>query len=415
LTPTQFNHPEDTLLSIAESAKKTDLPVWNDELYLETHRGTYTSKGQLKKNNRQSEILLQQVEMLASFAWLKTGRYPQEQLDSAWKILLNTQFHDALPGTHVAKVYQYLLDEYRTLYDSTSDIRETASTDLFAENTGDNLLIFNPTLKERCGIIELPAFMLDSRGIADETGAPLFQQIIKTLDGQDKVLVQLTGSIPAAGYRIFQLTQPLENLTFDAVLVEANVLENQYLRAEFNDKGELTSLYDKEIGRQVLVEGEVGNRFQLYQDQPGNYDAWDIVASYIEYELPITGDCALTIDDEGALCASLKLVRECYDSTIRQRISLQAESRQLIFETEIDWHERQRLLKVGFPVAVNTRYATYDIAYGNMERATHRNTSYDAAKFEVPAHQWMDMSETGYGVALLNDSKYGHEAHYHWM
>lgn len=415
IVPTQFNQPEDALLCIAERAEKTDLPIWRDELYLETHRGTYTSKGWLKKHNRQSEILLQQVEALAALAWRETGHYPADHLEKAWKILLNTQFHDALPGTHVTKVYHYLLDEYRALREIASEIRQDATEILFTENTGNRLLIFNPTLQERCGIIAIPAALLDGFTLAGDNDMPMTSQIISKLDGQDVVLVQIEGAIPSFGYRSFGLVPSLDVPISDAVIVDDYVLENRYLRATFNDSGELISLRDKEAEREVLREGEHGNRFQLYEDQPGKYDAWDIVASYVEHELPIVGDFSLTVEDEGALCGSLKLVRECYQSTITQIIRLEAQSRCLTFETEIDWHERQRLLKVGFPVAINTRHATYDIAYGNMERANHRNTSHDAARFEVPAHWWMDMSEHGYGVALLNDSKYGHEANHHWM
>lgn len=416
LVATQFNHPEDTLLHIAQLAEDVALPIWNDELYLETHRGTYTSKGRLKKENRQSEILLQQVEILASIAWLRTGEYPEASLDTAWKILMNTQFHDALPGTHVTKVYQYLLNEYQALREIARPLQASAIGDLFTHRQGDNVVIINTTLQARDGIITLPAEVLDTQQIATDEGVPFSHQRVTALDGQAKILVQIEGTIPAVGYRIFTRTHadtPQDPV--NRVIAESHALENRYIRAEFNDKGELTSLWDKEAQRQVIVAGEVGNKFQIYEDQPGKYDAWDIVASYIEYELPIVGACSLTIDEQGTLRASLKLVRTCYDSTITQRISLCVDARQLQFETEIDWHERQKLLKVGFPVNINARYATYDIAYGNIERATHRNTSHDKARFEVPAHQWMDISERGYGVSLLNDSKYGHEANHHWM
>ncbi len=418
MVPTQFSHPEDTLLSIAEKAQETDLPTWNDELYLETHRGTYTTKGRLKKLNRQSEILLRQAEMLATLAWLQTGVYPEDLLDKAWKALLNTQFHDALPGTHITEVYHQLLEDYQCLQDYADTIIAQATPALFGEPIGDNILIFNPILQFQTNdtIIKIDADLLNGKSLADPDGNLLDQQIIHNLDGTTSVLARsLQQGMPTIGYQSLQLSSEIPPQNADHVTVTDRTLENNYIRAEFNDFGELISLWDKEAQRQVLMAGEHGNRFQLYEDRPGKYDAWDIVASYTQQELPITGNYLLEIDETGSLRASLLLKRQCYQSTITQRISLMADSRQLVFETEIDWHERQKLLKVGFPVDVNTRHATYDIAYGNIERANHRNTPYDAAKFEVPAHWWMDMSETGYGVALLNDCKYGHEADHQWM
>lgn len=189
-----------------------------------------------------------------------------------------------------------------------------------------------------------------------------------------------------------------------------NRLENDLLQISFNSQGEIGLDLDKEIDREVIVANEVGNRFQLYEDIPGKYDAWDIVATYADHEIDITGECVLRVDENGPIRASLLLEKVFLGSKITQRISLQAGSRQLSFETLVDWAERQKLLKVGFPVEISATHATYDIAYGNMQRPTHRNTSYDAAKFEVPAHKWMDVSQGEYGVSLLNNCKYGHEA-----
>lgn len=416
LVRTRYANPEDTLLRIADRAQDVGVPTWDDELYLEAHRGTYTTKGRLKKLNRRFEVLLREVELLASLAWLKSGDYPADQLDAAWKILLGTQFHDALPGTHITEVYHYLLDEYESLRRAAEAIREAACAILFGDDDGNHLLIFNPLLNALGGIMTVPADRISDKLLADASGQPLLQQRVRNLDGTDAVLVALGVALPACGYCVFPLVDGnASNATTNLVNASEWTLENRYLLAEFAANGELIRLWDKEVEREVLLAGAHGNRFQLYEDRPGRFDAWDIVSTYVEQELPIVGTSTITIDERGPLRASLRLVRRCYDSTITQRISLQADSRALTFETEIDWYERQRLLKVGFPVAVNARHATYDIAYGNIERPTHRNTSFDAARFEVPAHWWMDVSESGYGVALLNDAKYGHEAHGQWM
>lgn len=415
VVPNQFNHPEDTLLSIAESAKENNTPVWYNELYLEAHRGTYTTKGWLKKHNRQSEILLRNTELLATLAWQEGQPYPADTLDSAWKILLNTQFHDALPGTHINEVYHYLLDEYHALRQHAKHLQGEATQYLFGVAKGDNLLVFNPDSFSREGIITIPETHLGDAYLEDDTGNPYLQQTITRLDGSKDCLVAIEGAVPSVGYRVFKTTTTPPDTSESKLHATDNTLENRFLRAEFAPNGELVSLWDKEAQREVLLAGEHGNKFQLYQDKPGKYDAWDIVASYVEHEIPIEGSTQLSINDFGALQVSLKVVRQCHQSTITQIIRLSKDDRALTFETHIDWHERQRLLKVGFPVDINARHATYDIAYGNIERPTHRNTSFDAARFEVPAHWWMDMSESGYGVALLNDCKYGHETHGHWM
>lgn len=415
LIGSRFAHPEEALLSISARAQQVDLPVWQDELYLEAHRGTYTTKGRLKKLNRQSEVLYRQVEMLAAFAWTHGQPYPQQALDAGWKRLLYTQFHDALPGTHITEVYHELLAEYDVLQHIAHEVRESASGHLFGDANGDDVLIFNPLLDAYQGVVALPGELLSGQTLTGTDGQPLPHQRVRNLDGSEMALIHIDGELPPAGYRVFKTLDPGHSSNNPAVTARDNVLENHFLRAEFATNGELIALWDKTAERSVLAEGEHGNRFQLYEDRPGKYDAWDIIASYVEHELPIVGESALTVDENGPLRASLKLMRRCYDSTITQRISLLVDSRELTFETEIDWRERQRLLKVGFPAAINARHATYDMAYGNIERPTHRNTSHDAARFEVPAHWWMDMSEGDYGVALLNDCKYGHEANGHWM
>lgn len=408
MVPSEFANPEDALLRIAEQAAQSDLPVWRDELYLETHRGTYTSKGWLKQHNRQSEILLRQVEMLATLAWVQGADYPADALDAVWKILLYTQFHDALPGTHITRVYHELLESYQQLHKRAGTIHQAACQALFGP-IGDQVLVFNPSLHPVGVLIEVPSDVLADRAI---DGA--VQQAITHLDGRESVLVQLAEPLPSVGYRVLA-TGKAATATEAKLSVSETVLENRYLRVEFAYNGEMIRLYDKELGREVLVAGEHGNRFQLYEDKPGRYDAWDIVASYVEHELSMDGTHTLEVHERGPLQASLKLTRTFMRSTITQIIALRADERQLRFETQVDWQERQRLLKVGFPVAINAHQATYDIAYGTIQRATHRNTAHDQARFEVPAHRWMDVSEFGYGVALLNNSKYGHEANRHWM
>jgi alpha-mannosidase len=419
LVKTRFSTAHAAFESIAAKAAATDkLPVLRDEIYLEAHRGTYTNKARLKKLNRRMEFLYREAELAASLAHLAGRRYPAEALLAGWQDLLTTQFHDSLPGTHITEAYHELLDDYRRIQAVGEKVREDGLAAVLGKQQarGRTLLVFNSLLHARAGILSAPAAMLGGQAVADPEAGPLPQQRVTDLDGAEKVLVRVP-EVPPVGYRAFDLVlrgrAPCGEACLPAgrpsVRATPSTLENEFLKARLNRDGELVSLYDKVAKREVIEAGQAGNRFQLYEDTPGQYEAWDIAATYVDHEVALSGGGRLRVDEEGPVRASLLLERPIAASRLRQRISLAAGSRLLEFETEIAWVERQRLLKVNFPVAVRSLVATYDIAYGNMTRPTHRNTPFDAAKFEVPAHLWMDLSQADYGVSLLNDCKYGHE------
>jgi len=412
LVKTKFSTAEEAFDSIHARAERSGLPVVRDELYLEAHRGTYTNKARLKKLNRRMEFLYREAELAAALALLAGGEYPADELRRGWEALLTTQFHDSLPGTHITEVYHDLLAELEGVRTLGEGVRDEALSVLVGprDDAGRKVVVFNSLLHARADCLALPAKRLAGRAVADARGEPLPQQEVINLDGTRNVLVR-AGEIPPVGYRTFDLVDakpPAD--TAGAVKAMADSLENDFLKATFNSEGELVSLWDKEREREVLVAGEVGNRLQMFEDTPGHYDAWDLADTYRDHEIDIAGGGTLSVDENGPVRASLLLEKPVGRSKVRQRISLYAGSRQLVFETHIDWVERQRILKVGFPVEINTTYATYDIAFGNMARPNHRNTPYDAARFEVPAHQWMALSQGDYGVSLLNDCKYGHEA-----
>ncbi len=415
LVPTTFSTAEEAFDSIREKAEAAGdvVPVWRDELYLEAHRGTYTNKARLKKINRRLEFLYRDAELAAGLASLRGAAYPAAELQEGWQDLLTTQFHDSLPGTHVPEVEVDLLADYEHIRSIGETALETGLRALLGEpDTRSNaLVVFNPQLHARSDLAAVPADALAGRIVCDSGGEPLPQQRVTDLDGTEKVLVR-PGEVPPVGYRVHELRDGEAAPEAPASLgAAADTLENELLRVRFSPDGRIVSLYDKEHDRELVPEGAAANRFQMYEDTPGHYEAWDIAATYVEHEIDVSGGGRMRVDETGPVRASVLLEKPLAGSTLRQRISLAAGSRELVFETEIDWVERRRLLKVAFPLAINTGVATYDIAFGNMERPTHRNTSYDAAKFEVPAHHWMDVSEADYGVSLLNDCKYGHEAH----
>ncbi len=418
LTPLKFSGAEEALASIQAKAETVDLPVWRDELYLEAHRGTFTNKGILKKLNRRAELLYRQAELLATLAWGRGAVYPGTDLQRGWQELLTTQFHDSLPGTHIHEVVEDLLEAYARLDTLGQAIRDQALATLFQPDPATPrvagptcAIVFNAFLHPRNDFVLIPAPDLAGLSLAVD-GQLVPRQTVTDLGGNVYCLAKVT-EIPPVGYQVFELvaSQSGGEAGLSApVRAEGLTLENALIRATFDERGELISLWDKEGERQVIVHGKPGNHFQLFEDIPGKYDAWDIVATYADHEINMVGDCSIAVEENGPVRASLRLEKSFRQSHITQRISLYADSRQLAFETRVHWNERQKLLKVGFTVDVHADWATYDIAYGNLRRPNHRNTSYDAAKFEVPAHQWMDLSQKDYGVSLLNDSKYGHEA-----
>jgi alpha-mannosidase len=392
----------------AKALAVPDLPVHRDELYLEAHRGAVTTKGRLKRLNRRAELLFREAEMLAAFAWAAGAPYPSELLDAGWTGVLDAQFHDAVPGTHIPPVYQDLQRDYARVFALGEEVRGAALTRLAGPATpnGAALAVFNSLPGLRDEVLVLPEEGLDDRLLARD-GAVLPQQRTVTLAGVPVRLVA-GAEVPGCGWRVLDLV-PRGGVPAGptGLTVGDGRLENEHLRVQLNDAGELLSVHDKDLDREMLAAGRRGNVLQLFEDRPGKYDAWDIVASYREHPLPTGGGGRLTVDERGPVRVSLRLERPVAGSILRQRISLAAGDRALVFETEIDWRERQRLLKVAFPVAVNADRATYDIAFGSIERSNRANDPYQAARFEVNAHQWMDLSQQDAGVSLLNDGKYG--------
>jgi alpha-mannosidase len=223
--------------------------------------------------------------------------------------------------------------------------------------------------------------------------------------------VQFMADVPACGFAVYDLVEgpPAEQPGTPQVTASAAHLENEHLRVEVDGDGLLTSIFDKEAGREVLEPRSRGNVFQLHPDYPNFYDAWDVDRfAFDQVEEPFELE-SVEVVASGPLVAGLRMIRSNGTSRIEQLVALRHDARYLDFETNVDWHEDNRLLKVAFPVAVRSPRATYEIQFGHVERPTHANTSWDLARFEVCAHKWADLSEPGYGVALLNDAKYGYD------
>jgi alpha-mannosidase len=414
LPEVQLGKAEDYFQRLESRLNGSELPVWDGELYLEYHRGTYTSQAYSKRANRKAEVLYHSAEWLSALASLlaEDFRYPTEELQEGWELILLNQFHDILPGSSIREVYEDSREQYDTLNRIGEGALEQAGRRLLSGISADrdSLVVFNPLSWERSEVIELPwSAELAGKTILKPDGRPSPVQVVER-EGERKILVE-AGEVPSLGYRSYPLVpaKPAGSAEEDGLNVSASSLENRYYRIQLNNRGQLVSLFDKENRREVLAPGSKANLFQAFEDKPMAFDAWDIDIYYQEKSREI-GDLVETqVEEAGPLRGVLLLRWRFYDSEIIQRLTLYRDSRRIDFRTQVDWHERQVLLKVAFPVAVRSTRAAYDIQFGSIERPTHWNTSWDLARFETVGQKWADLSEGDYGVALLNDCKYGHD------
>ena len=344
-------------------------PRWCGEMYLEMHRGTYTSVAKNKRNNRKSELLYQTAETLAAADLLHGGAYPTELFRRNTVNILLNQFHDIIPGSSIGPVYDVTDEESaRILADGKQVVEDKFSALAARINTDGGVLVYNPS----------------PFAVTDEV----------VLDGAR----YCAEDIPPHGWKVISAAA-----VDSGVIVSEKTIENDCIRVRFDDKYQIISVFDKAEEREVLAPDAVANRLEVFEDYPRAFDAWEIT-SYYQQKMWVADDVsAVELLDNG-----VRVTRHYGNSTIEQEICLRRGSKRIDFVTKIDWHEDHVLLKAAFPVDIHARNATYDIQFGSVERPTHRNTGWDAAKFEVCAHKWADLSESGYGVSLLNDCKYGY-------
>lgn len=377
------------------AAYEKDLKTWSGELYLEYHRGTYTTQAKVKKANRAIEGKLRLVEML--YSALPLNKYPAAELDALWKKLLLNQFHDIIPGSSINEVYQVTHAEHQDCLEKCDALIDK-SFGMLLEKEKNSVTIFNPNSSSFDGIVELPetvkanAFTDGQSKLIDtqsEDGVSFVKIIIPA-----NSFITLHGKKAEAGK-----TQKSKTL----------IMENALIKYEFDKDGTIKSIYDKELGRGLISNGEKANLFSIYQDQPNAYDAWDIEIFYEKMLLEHAKCRSISDVSDGLLRQSMTLDFSISNSSITQQVILEKSKKRLDFITRVDWQERHRMLRTAFNLNLNTTKASFDIQYGYVERATHRNTSWDMAKFEVAAHKYAEISEPDYGVALLNDCKYGYK------
>ena len=337
--------------------------------------------------------------------------YPKETLDKAWKLLLLNQFHDILPGSAIDEVYEQSDIDYAKIKAMDEEIISEALESLSSNKSEqkNGICAWNPLGFAAEQVIELDKKKQQECGI--DKGCSLTNVTAAQCLKDGTMLV--TATLPAKGSLYMESSAEKESSDKKAkkehfVLRDENTLETPWYIVSWNELGELTSLYDKEAKREVLEAGTVGNEIVVYEDIPKDYDAWNVESYYSRkhWKMSVKKPCMMT--EAGEICAVLHTELSYESSVIEQDIVFFAHTRRIDFKTKIDWKEEQQLVKAEFHLDVMTRTAACEIPYGVMERPTHRNTSWQRAQFEMCAHRFVDLSEPGFGVALLNDGRYGH-------
>ncbi|WP_340022013.1 alpha-mannosidase [Paenibacillus sp. FSL K6-1096] len=385
--------------------------TWNGELYFECHRGTYTSQAKSKKYNRRLELLLRDAEWLHTLMGVSQGNlenaYPAAELKGIWEILLRNQFHDIIPGSSIAEVYQdsdleYAEGEARSL----ALVHGGADPGSGSKPDQQVYTLLNSTIWNRPRYVELPGEAIGAGRVHDRDGNRLWQQ--PTADGGVLVYVP---SVPAFGTAELQLVSGQAGAAAAPQLatVSGRRLTTPLIDAAWNEQGQFTSVVDRRSGRELLAPGQRGNVLQVFEDKPLDFEAWDIDIFYQEKMTEITQLTSCELIENGPLRAALRMTWTYHSSVVTQDIRFYRDTPRIDFHTELEWHEHNQLLKAAFPVDIHALEATYDIQFGNVKRPTHWNTSWDYARFETVGHQWADISEKGFGIALLNDCKYGYD------
>ncbi|MFJ4784970.1 alpha-mannosidase [Streptomyces sp. NPDC088794] len=361
----------------AEEEYGPQAPVWSGELYLELHRATYTTQAKTKQGNRRSEHALREAELWCATAAVRdpSYAYPYDALDRLWKTVLLHQFHDILPGSSIAWVHREARETYARVLAEVEEITAAAVTALGSaggpgSTSGEGRSVFNASPYARTEVV-----------------------------GDGLVTVPGLGSAP--------VPDTADESVRAQQVGDTHVLENSRLRVTVDARGLLTSVRDLRADREVL--SGPGNLLQLHPDHPNAWDAWDIDRHYRRRHTDLTDVESVELVADGPLLAAVRVTRTFGTSRITQEIRLAAAGRRVDVVTDVDWQESEKVLKAAFPLDVHAERSTAEIQFGHVHRPTHANTSWDAARFEICAHRWIRVAEEGYGVAVLNDSTYGHD------
>ncbi|KAF6351738.1 mannosidase alpha class 2C member 1 [Rhinolophus ferrumequinum] len=385
------------------------LCTWVGELFLELHNGTYTTHAQIKKGNRECERVLHDVELLSSLALARSVHflYPAAQLQDLWRLLLLNQFHDVVTGSCIQLVAEEAMSHYQDIRSHGNTLLSTAAAALCAGEPGpEGLLIVNTLPWKRTEVLALPRpGGAHSLGFVPSPGDSAQHGLCSC------ACPQLTAAPPAPAACVCPARAPADSTSrLPPAKTDGSVtLDNGIIRVRLEPTGRLTSLLLVASGREAIAEGALGNQFVLFDDVPLYWDAWDVMDYHLETRKPVLGQAGtLAVGTEGGVRGSACfLLQISPNSRLSQEVVLDVGCPYVRFRTEVHWHEAHKFLKVEFPARVRSPQATYEVQFGHLQRPTHYNTSWDWARYEVWAHRWMDLSEHGFGLALLNDCKYG--------
>jgi alpha-mannosidase len=403
-----------------------NIPVWKDELYLEFHRGTYTTQANTKKGNRESEILLTNAEKFSSAAAWSGRPYNNAVLEEAWKTTLFNQFHDILPGSSIRQVYVDAAEDYQQvalqgrheLSGSLQDIAKNANTSALIG--GQPMVVFNPLSWSRSDLatVALPPDDRNDYAVFDEKGKEVPSQAVSR-DQFQRDLIFVAADVPAFGYKTFLLKKQKPAAPPAGLSASVATLENEFYRVAISpDSGWVKSIFDKRSNKEVLAGS--GNRLQFFRDEPKEYDAWEL--NLIGDEMP-TKFRKMEVVENGTVRAVVRMYRDFQypgryhqfptedfpNSFFTQDVILYRGIPRVEFRTGVEWWENQVTCKVAFPVTVKDTMSTYEIASGTIRRTTQRRTPWEKARHEVSAHKWADLSAKDFGVSLLNRAKYGYD------
>ncbi|MEN3042909.1 MAG: glycoside hydrolase family 38 C-terminal domain-containing protein, partial [Fervidobacterium sp.] len=383
----QYTKVENFFKQLMEDLEGKEIPVWDNELYLELHRGTYTSQSRIKTLHKTAEEELRVTEILNTLL----DENHQERIDKLWKILLRNEFHDILPGSSIKEVYEHSENELKHVIDECINIQKS----FFSGS--DRITLFNPSSYEQSIIFEF------DKNVRLNTKF----ESVKTYKGT--YLYHLPDeNLQSLSLKTFEFytveNQKTEN--FEPMELSANyIMENNKLKVLVYTDGSI-NIFSKELEKWAF--NEKGNILALYKDIPAYWENWDIDFRTTN-SIQTLSATKIELLEKNSLREVIRATYQFEKTKIEQLYILEADSDELKIETKIDWHNRRSLLKAIFPTNVLSRSAKYDIDGGYIERPTHSNTNFERARFEVPAHRWVDISQYDFGVCVINNGKYGHK------
>jgi len=424
----QFSFARDFFNDIDKKLPSMQVPTWDGELYFAYHRGVFTTQAETKRRIRRAEEQMLNAEKFASLATLFDRKYPQDEMDLAWKNLLFDHFHDIMPGSGIAVNYLEaqlnLEDVGRVANEITTGSLNELAAHVNTQGNGVPVMLFNSLSWPRTELVELEVQLPSATSqieVTDSAGKPAEAQLA-SIDQENRAQFLLLSHTPSLGYQTY-FVRPAKNASpvHSFLKATSDTLENEFLRVQIDAKtGCMTSLFDKRSGTEALSPAETdtggpknylcGNLLQTFVDKPKQWDAWNIDADFEAQHWDLNKADDVRLLESGPLRAVIQVKNHFQNSTFVQQITMYAGVPRVDVKMQTEWHEKHILLKVAFPLSTHSDKATYEIPYGSVERPTTRNTPAEKAQFEVPAQRWADISDATHGFSLLNDCKYGYDA-----